>query len=123
MRSWNLDTVAAEPRKPTIVSSADDARAILVRLPAGERLEDHEVHERARVIVVTGELEITTSAGERATGGPGLLAEFEPGERHEVLAVTEARFLLLLSPWPGDGHPGTMSLEDKATVRDRARAR
>ena len=122
MQTWNLETVATEPHKPTIVSSSDDARAILIALPAGERLKDHEVHERARVIVVTGELEITT-AGDPVRGGPGLLAEFDPGERHEVLALTDARFLLLLSPWPGTGHPGTMSLEDKLTVRERAQAR
>ncbi len=123
MQTWSLDTVSMEPHKPTIVSSSEDARAILLALPAGERLSDHEVHERARLILVTGELEITTTAGERVTGGPGLLAEFDPGERHEVLALTDARFLLLLSPWPGSGHPGTMSLDDKLTVRERARSR
>jgi quercetin dioxygenase-like cupin family protein len=123
MQSWNLDTLAVEPHTPTIVSSTDDARAILLYLPAGERLQDHEVHERARVVVVAGELEITTPDGESVHGGLGLMAEFDPGERHEVHALTDARFLLLLSPWPGDGHPGAMTLEEKATARERARLR
>jgi hypothetical protein len=48
------------------------------------------------------------------------MLEFDPGERHTVSARSDARLLLLLSPWPGDGHPGAMSLEEKATVRERA---
>ena len=48
--------------------------------------------------------------GQRAAGGSGLVVEFAPGERHAVLARTTARLLLLLTPWPGDGHPGTMPL-------------
>jgi hypothetical protein len=62
---------------------------------------------------VSGEAEITTTAGERVLGTPGLLVEFDPGERHAVRALSDARLLLLLTPWPGAGHPGAMSLEDK----------
>jgi hypothetical protein len=54
------------------------------------------------------------------SGAGGLLIEFDPAERHAVLARTTARLLLLLTPWPGDGHPGTMTLDQKATVRERA---
>jgi hypothetical protein len=46
-----------------------------------------------------------------------------PRERHEVRALTDARVLLLLTPWPGPGHPGTMTLEEKADVRARAAER
>ena len=35
-----------------------------------------------------------------------IAAVFDPHERHEVRANTEARLLLVLAPWPGDGHPG-----------------
>ena len=28
--------------------------------------------------------------------------------------------MLLLTPWPGNGHPGAMDLDDKKTVRQRA---
>ena len=59
----------------------------------------------------------------RVAGGSGLMVEFAPGERHAVRALTTARLLLLLTPWPGDGHPGTMSLErqgDGQTARCRA---
>jgi hypothetical protein len=43
-----------------------------------------------------------------------LLVEFDPAERHAVHAVSDTRLLLLLTPWPGAGHPGPMSLPDKA---------
>jgi quercetin dioxygenase-like cupin family protein len=119
MKSWDISTVEAQPGKPQIVSSSEDSRAIVIHLPAGERLQDHEVHERAWVVLITGEIEID-AAGERISGGPGLLVEFDPGERHEVTALSEARFLLLLTPWPGVGHPNTLTLEEKAEVRARA---
>jgi len=42
---------------------------------------------------------------------------------HTHVATADARLLLLLSPWPGDGHPGAMSLEEKAEARERAAER
>jgi len=120
MKSWDLKTLEAKPHMPHIVSSSKDARAIVLHLPEGELLQDHEVHERAWVVLVAGEVEITTTAGDRVTGGPGLLVEFDPQERHEVRALSDARFLLMLTPWPGAGHPNTLTLEEKANVRSRA---
>lgn len=120
MRSWDLRAVELRPHAPAILASTDDARAVAVEIPAGESLQDHQVHERAWVSVIDGEVEITTAGGETVAGGSGLMVEFAPGERHAVRALTTARLLLLLTPWPGDGHPGTMPLSDKATVRQRA---
>jgi hypothetical protein len=54
---------------------------------------------------VTGSIEIEDSGGESIAGGPGLLAVFDPNERREVRAKDDSRILLLLSPWPGEGHP------------------
>jgi hypothetical protein len=31
---------------------------------------------------------------------------FDPNERHAVTAKSDARLLLVLAPWPGNGHPG-----------------
>ena len=104
MRSWDLKTAEAEPHEPQILSTAEDARAILLRLPAGEELQEHEVHERARIVIVEGEVEVVTPEGERASAGGGHLLEFDPGERHTVAARADATLLLLLTPWPGDGH-------------------
>lgn len=123
MQSWNLKAEDAEPHEPQILSTADDARAILLHLPAGEQLQEHEVHERARVVVVDGEAEVTTPAGDSVTAAAGHLFEFDPGERRTIAARSDLRLLLLLSPWPGDGHPGAMTLEQKEQVRERAAER
>jgi quercetin dioxygenase-like cupin family protein len=123
MQSWDLKTVEAEPHQPQILASADDARTIVLRLPAGEELQEHEVHERARLVVVEGEVDVSALSGETVSAGPGHLFEFDPGERRTVAARSDARLLLILSPWPGDGHPGAMTLEEKAGARERAAER
>lgn len=120
MRSWDLRTVGVEPHQPEILTSTDDARTILLNLPAGEELQEHEVHERARIVVIEGEVEVSLPSGECLTGGSGHLLEFEPGERHAVAARSDSRLLLILSPWPGDGHPGAMTLEEKGEAREKA---
>lgn len=123
MRRWDIRSLEVRPHQPAILSSNKEARAIVINLPAGELLQDHEVHERAWVTVLDGELEITASDGDRAVGTTGTLVEFEPRERHEVRALSDARLLLLLTPWPGSGHPGAMTPEEKSHVRQRARER
>jgi hypothetical protein len=122
MQSWDLTSVEiAEAHEPQILASAEDARTIVLQLPAGEEMQEHEVHERARVVVVDGDVDITTPAGETVSGGAGCLFEFDPGERRTIAARSDARLLLILTPWPGDGHPGAMTLEQKSEARERAR--
>ncbi|HET9164231.1 MAG TPA: hypothetical protein VFN89_12415 [Solirubrobacterales bacterium] len=123
MQSWDLDGLDLKPRLPEILSSSEDARAIVLDLAAGESLSEHEVHERAWLFVLDGEVEVGTSAGTAASGGRGLLVEFEPRERHEVTASSDARLLLLLTPWPGDGHPGAMEIREKLYTRRHAAKR
>ncbi len=120
MQSWDLRSIEVEPRQPAILASSDDARTILLNLPAGEELQEHEVHERARLVVVDGEIEVAMADGEHVTAATGHLLEFEPGERRTIEAQSDALLLLVLSPWPGDGHPGAMTLEEKAEARQRA---
>jgi quercetin dioxygenase-like cupin family protein len=120
VQSWDLKSVEAEPRQPRILASAEDARTIVLSLPAGEELQEHEVHERARIVVVEGEVAVAASDGESVSASAGHLFEFDPGERHTIRASSDARLLLMLSPWPGDGHPGAMTLEQKSEARERA---
>jgi quercetin dioxygenase-like cupin family protein len=105
MRSWDISTLDVQPHNPAVLDSEQEGRAIVINLPAGERLQEHQVHERAWLLVVTGAIEIEDSGGESITGGAGLLAEFAPNERREILAAEDARIVLVLSPWPGEGHP------------------
>lgn len=65
-------------------------------------------------------MEVSTVDGDRIEGGAGLLVEFDPQERHAVQARTKARILLLLTPWPGVGHPGAMTVEEKSHARESA---
>jgi quercetin dioxygenase-like cupin family protein len=106
VESWNLLTIEAPEgiRTPAVLHSGD-ARAILLRLEPGQVLGDHQVRERAWVTVVEGEVEVT-SGKTRLTRRSGTLVMFEPGERHSVSSATGARLLLLLAPWPADGHYG-----------------
>lgn len=120
MKSWDLRELDVTPHQPEILSTTDDSRAIVLHLPGGEQLGEHEVHERAWVVVLDGEIEMSTPEGERIRARNGHLFELAPRERHEVTAVADARLLLLLTPWPGDGHPGAMTLEAKGEARERA---
>ena len=105
MDLWDPSQLHPEPHHPVVLHSEDGvARIVAINLPAGEELQEHQVHERAWLVVASGEIELE-QGGETVTGGPGLLAHFEPGERREVRATSDARLILLLSPWPGDGHP------------------
>ena len=114
MKSWNLKALDLKQRLPEILSSTPEARAIALDLRAGEGLPDHQVHERAWVVVVDGEVEVISA------GGEGLLVEFAPTERHEVVSRSDARLLLLLTPWPGAGHPGAMTIRQKLYTRRHA---
>jgi hypothetical protein len=124
MESWDLKTVEVEPHQPRILASADDARTIVLNLPEGEELQEHEVHERARLIVIDGDVDVAMEGGaDFANASAGHLFEFDPGERRTVVARSDARLLMVLSPWPGDGHPGAMTLEEKAEAREKAAER
>jgi quercetin dioxygenase-like cupin family protein len=104
METWDIASLDLEPHRPEVLRTDAEARVIAINLPAGEELQEHQVHERAWVMIAAGEVEIEQD-GRAVPGGPGLVAHFDPKERHEVRAKTDARLLLFLAPWPGEGHP------------------
>lgn len=105
MQSWDIAGLDVEPRNPLVIDSQAEGRAIVIQLPAGELLNEHQVHERAWLLVIDGAIEVSEPGGEAVSGEHGFMAEWDPGERHEVKATSDARLLLLLAPWPGEGHP------------------
>jgi quercetin dioxygenase-like cupin family protein len=105
MDTWDLRSLDVQPHLPQVLRSDDGAaRAIAIHLPAGELLQEHEVHEHAYLVVVDGQIELAQDGNTQA-GGPGTVAHWLPQERHEVRATSDARLLLVLAPWPGPGHP------------------
>jgi quercetin dioxygenase-like cupin family protein len=123
MDDWDLKSLAWRPHHPEILSSTPEGRSIVLDLPAGEALQDHQVHEGAWITIVSGEVTITSHTGQTIDAAPGTLAQLAPQERHEVQAIVDSRLLLLLAPWPGSGHPGAMTLMEKTEVRSRAAER
>jgi quercetin dioxygenase-like cupin family protein len=104
METWDIASLDVQPHQPEILRTDPEARVIAINLPAGEELQEHEVHERAWVVVAAGDVEIE-QGGSTVSGSAGFVAHFEPKERHEVRAASDARLLLFLAPWPGEGHP------------------
>lgn len=105
MKAWNVSDMEVEPRHPRVLDSEQEGRVIVINLPAGETMQEHQVHERAWLLVASGAVEIDDADGECIGGKTGLLAEFNPNERREIRATEDTRLVLILSPWPGAGHP------------------
>lgn len=104
METWDIRSLDIEPHRPVVLRSDEETRAIAIHLPAGEELQEHQVHERTYLVVADGQIEVTQD-GHTIPGGPGFVSHFEPRERHSVRAVSDARLVLVLAPWPGMGHP------------------
>jgi quercetin dioxygenase-like cupin family protein len=106
---WELSSLAVAPHKPEILRSDEEAnRVIVLVLPAGDSLQEHQVHEHALVFLVEGSVRVSAGGEERELSAPSLMY-FDPAERHEVSAVSECRLVLCLAPWPGVGHPSRVA--------------
>ena len=106
MQSWHLKTIKTPggSRSPVVLHSEEPGRAVLIGLDPGQELGDHQVKEHAWLVVVDGSVAVA-AGGESVEAHAGTLVHFEPDERHSVSAGDGgARLLLLLAPWPGEGH-------------------
>ncbi len=105
MQQWNLLELDAPDgtRDPLVLHSDDGARAVLIVLQPGQELGDHQVKENAWITVLDGEVEIS-AGGDRLSASRGAMVRFDPDERHALRTETGARVLMLLAPWPGEGH-------------------
>jgi quercetin dioxygenase-like cupin family protein len=105
MDTWELPGIETPggSRSPVVLRSQDEARAVLIGLEPGQELGEHQVKEHLWLVVVDGA--VTLQAGDVVVEAPaGTLARFEPDERHAVASEHGAKILLLLAPWPGEGH-------------------
>jgi quercetin dioxygenase-like cupin family protein len=106
VRNWRLPEVETPQgaRSPVVLHSKQGAeRAVLIELRAGEALGDHAVKEYALLIVLDGTIRVD-AGDESFDGEAGALFQFDPDERRSVTSDDGARILLLLAPWPGEGH-------------------
>ncbi|HEY7397879.1 MAG TPA: cupin domain-containing protein [Gaiellaceae bacterium] len=105
MQRWNLLELEAPDgtRDPIVLHSDNGARAVLLVLSPGQSLGDHQVRENAWVLVIDGSVQLSSDDG-AVDAGPGTLTRFEPGERHALVSADGARVLLVLAPWPAEGH-------------------
>ncbi len=105
MQRWHVPSVEASgKREPRVLFSSSACRAVMIDLKPGEEMGDHQVHERAVIEVVSGLVALTAEHEAEVECHPGTLITFEPGELHAVRALEASRILLLLAPWPGEGH-------------------
>src|SRR3954462_1149302 len=93
-----------DPHQAQVLRSDVEARVIAINLPAGKALGEHQVHERAYLVVADGEVEVEQD-GRTETGGAGLVAHLPGNKRDGGRGKSDARLLLVLAPWPGEGHP------------------
>ncbi|HEX5245593.1 MAG TPA: cupin domain-containing protein [Gaiellaceae bacterium] len=106
MQHWNLHEIPAPDgsRSPAVLHSRDgEGRVVFLALTPGQELGEHQVKEAALVLVVEGEARV--NAGDDSVDArAGDLFRFDPDERRTVSSAGGARLLLVLSPWPGEGH-------------------
>jgi quercetin dioxygenase-like cupin family protein len=106
VRHWRLDEVETPDgtRSPVVLHSKEGAeRAVLISLRPGDALGDHGVKESALLLVLDGAV-LVEAGDESVEADAGTLFQFEPDERRSVTSDGGARLLLLLAPWPGEGH-------------------
>lgn len=106
MQSWNLMEIDTPEgtRSPVVLHSEDgEARAVLIGVKPGQRLGDHQVKEAALLVVVDGSVDVGAGT-ESVSAGPGTVLRFDPDERHSISSASGAKLLLVLAPWPGQGH-------------------
>ena len=80
---------------PRVLFSSPECRIVVLDLRRGEEMGDHHVRERAVMEVISGRLSIEAGA-ETLECEAGTLVTFDPGERHALRGLDDARLLLTL---------------------------
>jgi quercetin dioxygenase-like cupin family protein len=105
VQTWNLRDIDAPggSRSPVVLRSDNEARAVLIALEPGQELGEHQVKEHALLTVVDGSVRVQ-AGGSIVEGGIGCCFYFDADERRTISTDEGARILLVLAPWPGEGH-------------------
>jgi len=104
MNSWDLIAKELQPHQPKVLLSQEGgSRGIAAFIAAGDRWQDHETREAAWLVVVDGQVEVEHDARTHAAAA-GHVFHFAEHERRELRAVTDARVLMVLAPYPAADH-------------------
>ena len=104
MERWHLPSIEANGRRePRVLFSHPGCRAVLVDLNAGDELGDHRTHEHAALEVVSGRLQLA-AGGRDVECEAGTLVSLEARETRSIRALEDSRVLMILAPWPAEGH-------------------
>jgi quercetin dioxygenase-like cupin family protein len=105
VQSWDLREIETPggSRSPVVLRSDPGARAVLIALEPGQALGEHQVKEGALVSVIEGSVRVQ-AGGNTVDGEAGSFFSFDADERRSISSDRGARLLLVLSPWPGEGH-------------------
>ena len=104
METWDIRSLAIEPHQPQVLRSDAETRAIAICSPPARSSRSTRC-TRAPTCSSSTARSRSRRTAQSTTGGSGLLSHFEPNERRTVKAISDARLVLVLAPWPGEGHP------------------
>lgn len=91
-------------REPRVLFSQPEYRAVVVDLKTREELGEHRVQEHTVLQVVSGRIRLGLDNARELECEAGSLVRLEPRETRSVTALEPSRILLLLAPWPAEGH-------------------
>jgi quercetin dioxygenase-like cupin family protein len=104
MERWHLPSIEASGmREPRVLFSQPEFRGVLIDLNRGDELGEHRMYEHCVLQVISGRLEVSREDG-KIECETGTLLTFVPKEARSVRALEPSRILLVLAPWPGEGH-------------------
>lgn len=94
-----LAPIPAEALGHTTVLKSQNLRVVVLAFAAGHVLKEHSAPSELLMQALDGEL-IVRAADSETVLTPGGLLRLDPGLRHEVEAVTDARLMLTLATHP-----------------------
>ena len=104
METWDLASLDVQPHQPEVLRSDPEARVIAINLPGG-RGAPGAPGPRARLDGGGGRRGGGRAGRRTVSGGCGFVAHFDPKERHEVRATSDARADPAPRPVAGRGAP------------------